>query len=119
MSENVTWVIELKIKEGQLEAFKALMPEMIEATKSSEEGTLIYEWYISENNDICHVVERYADSAAAMVHLGHFGEKYAERFLSYSDVTRLTIYGSPSDELSEAMGQFDPLTLSIIGGFVR
>jgi quinol monooxygenase YgiN len=47
------------------------MNDMVESTKA-EPGALNYEWFISEDGTSCHIYERYADSAAAMVHMGHF-----------------------------------------------
>ena len=79
MSENVYWVLETAIKPGEFENFKALMNEMVEDTQSNEPDTLNYEWTISENNETCHIYERYTDSAATMIHLGAFGEKFADR----------------------------------------
>ena len=40
---------------------------------------------LSEAGQTCTVLERYADSAAAMVHMGNFGEKFAPRFLALLD----------------------------------
>ncbi len=66
MSDAIHWVIELAIKDGQLDAFKALMTEMVEATQANETGATHYEWYISDDEKTCHIYERYVDSAATM-----------------------------------------------------
>ena len=44
MSDTVSWVLEMAIKPGELENFKALMEEMVEATQSTQPDTTIYEW---------------------------------------------------------------------------
>ena len=62
VSDNVFWVVELAIIPGQLDAFKALMNEMVAATQADEPGALNYEWFISEDGTTCHIYERYADS---------------------------------------------------------
>ena len=69
MRDNVHWLLELKIKDGALGDFKALMGEMVEATKSNEPNAMNYEWFISEDNATAHIYERYSDSAATMTHL--------------------------------------------------
>lgn len=53
MDKHVSWVIELAVKEGQLDTFKALMEEMVAGT-SPEPGTLGYEWYISGDGGTVH-----------------------------------------------------------------
>lgn len=118
MSEHVSWLLELAVKPGQLDAFEALMHEMVESTRA-EPGTLSYEWSISDAGDVCHVYERYADSAAALAHMGTFGGSFAGRFLAAATPTRLTVYGTPSDEVRKGLGGFGPMFLAPFGGFAR
>ena len=56
MEEHVSWVLEVVVKPGELDTYKALMEEMVEGT-STEPTTLNYEWYISEDEDVSFVVE--------------------------------------------------------------
>ena len=72
MESQVSWHVELQVKPGQLEALRALTTEMVESTKS-ELGALIYERFLSEDQQVIHVFERYIDSAAAVAHLASFG----------------------------------------------
>lgn len=119
MSDVIHWVLELEVQEGQLDAFKALVGEMADATKADEPGALIYEWFISDDEKSVHISERYADSAAAMVHLGNFGAKFAERFLAALAPIRLMVYGTPSEELRQALAGLGAMHMSQIGGFAR
>jgi quinol monooxygenase YgiN len=118
MSDNVHWVIEVNIKDGQLDAFKALANEMSKATKA-EDGTLAYEWYISDDGKHCHIYERYADSAAAMVHLANFGAKFAERFLACGEPGRFVVYGNANDDVRAGLAPMGAVHMSQIAGFVR
>lgn len=118
MSENVHWVLEVAIKEGELDNFKAVMNDMVAGTQD-EAGALIYEWFISDDEKSCHIYERYADSAATMVHLGNFGAKFAERFLTTADPTRFTVYGDPSGDVRDALAGFGAVHMAQIAGFTR
>ena len=80
MSDIVSWNLQMLVREGQLSDARELMPEMVESTRG-EPGTLGYEWFLDAGGTVCHIHERFADSDAAMVHLGNFGTKFAERFL--------------------------------------
>ena len=119
MSDHVHWMLEVAIKPGELDNFKALMNEMVEATEANEPNTLNYEWFISEDGSNCHIYERYADSAATMTHLGSFGQNYAERFLAMVNPTRFVVYGNPNDEVRQALAGFGAVHMEQIGGFAR
>ncbi len=119
MSETVQWVLEVAIKQGELNNFKALMNEMVEATQANEPNTTNYEWFIIDDGQTCHLYERYADSAATMTHLASFGENFADRFLAAVAPTRLVVYGNPSAEVREALAAFGAVHMAQIGGFAR
>lgn len=119
MKSNVCWMLELSIKSGKLNDFKTLMGEMVNSTKTSEPSTLNYEWYISNDNKTCHIYERYLDSNAVMIHLGTFGQKFAERFLAVVEPTRFIVYGNPSKDVTEALSGFGPVYMAQIDGFAR
>ena len=91
---------------------------MVESTQA-EAGTLSYEWFLSEDAGTCHLYERYQDSNAALVHLGSFGSKFAERFLGCVELTALHVYGEPSEELRAVHDGFGAVYLGTFGGFSR
>ncbi len=118
MEQHVSWVIELAVKDGQLDTFKTLMGEMVAGT-SSETGTLNYEWYISDDERTVHIFEKYADSDAMITHVSGFMEKWAGRFLESVDPTRFTVYGDPSPAARELLAAFGGTYLGPWGGFAR
>jgi quinol monooxygenase YgiN len=118
MSDNVFWVLELAIKSGEMDNFKALMGDMVAATHD-EPGALNYEWFISDDNETCHIYERFADSDAVLVHLGNFGANFAKRFVGCVRPTRQIVYGNLSDEARKAMKGMGAVHMAPIGGFTR
>lgn len=118
MSSTVSWNLQLAVHDGQLDTFRSLMKEMVESTLA-ETGTLTYEWFLSEDGTMCHLYERYADSAAALVHLGNFGSKFAERFLGCVEPTGLFVYGNPDEAAREVLQGFNAVFLGTLGGFSR
>jgi quinol monooxygenase YgiN len=119
MNDNVYWIVEVAIKDGELDNLRNLISEMADASQANEPGTLNYEWSISEDSKNCHIYERYADSAAALTHLGTFGEKYAERLMATVDMTRIVVYGDPNNEVKAAFAGSDVVFMSPFGGFSR
>lgn len=118
MSNVVSWNLQLAVREGRLEDFRSLMNEMVESTRA-EDGAHAYEWFISEDGTACHIYERYADSAAAMVHLATFGSRFADRFLSCVEPTGFSVYGDPSGEVRGVLDGFGAGYLEWFGGFTR
>ncbi len=119
MSDNVHWVVEIAIKDGELENLKALMNDAVAATQSNEPNTLNYEWFISEDGESCHIYERCTDSSATMTHLTNFGEKFGQRFMAIAEPRRLVLYGRPNDEVKRALAPFGAVHMNQIGGFKR
>ncbi len=118
MSNQISWHVELQIKQGQIDALRALTSEMVESTKN-ESGALIYERFISEDGQVVHVFERYIDSTAAIEHLVAFGKRYGERFAALVDRKRFTVFGVPSVELKQILDRFGAAYFVPFAGFSR
>jgi autoinducer 2-degrading protein len=118
MENTISWVLEMTVKPGQLDTLKELMEQMVAAT-SAEPGATNYEWYLSEDGTTLHIYERYVDSDAAVAHGASFVANWAAQFMSCLDVTRLTVYGNPSESLRKAFESQGPTYLGTLGGFAR
>ncbi len=118
MEGHVSWVVEVAVKDGALDAFTELMEEMVAGT-GTEPQTLAYEWYISGDGRTVHIYEKYADSEAMVAHVSGFVEKWAARFMACVDVTRFVVYGDPSAAARELLAGFGPVYLGPWGGFSR
>src|SRR5262245_41602914 len=116
MGNQVAWQVELAVKPGALESFRALTGEMVEATRG-EPGVLSYERFVSADGTVVHVYERYADSAAAVAPLRRFEKTFGKRFVDLVDRTRFTVYGTPSAELCRMLDGFGATYLRPFGGF--
>ena len=119
MSSHVYWILELEINPGREDDFRTLMAEMVSATQGNEPGTLNYEWTTSADGRVCHIYERYADSAAVMTHLAAFAERFAGRFMEVLTPSRFVVYGTPSAGVKEALADFDPTYMEPVAGFSR
>lgn len=118
MNDHVSWIFEVAVKPGKIDAFRTLMEEMVESTRA-EPGALVYEWFVSDDGGIVLLYERYADSAAVLTHSGAFQAKFARRFMDLVDPTRFTVLGTPSDEAKAALSVAGRVFLQPFGGFVR
>ena len=105
MGGQVSWHVELAVKPGELENFRALTREMVEVARS-EPGVLIYERFAGQDGKVVHVYERYSDSAAALAHLLEFQQRFGERFSGMVDRKRFTVFGAADDELRRLLDGF-------------
>lgn len=119
MSDIIEWVLEMEVHAGAADRIQPLINEMVAATQADEPGALHYEYYITEDRAHVTVIERYADSAAALVHLGNFGAKFADRFFAIFAPMRFTLYGPANDELRAAVAGLDARHQARIAGFHR
>ena len=118
MNENVYWVIDLAVNPGRFEDLKTLIAELLEANQK-EVGFLTCEFAISDDRQVCHIYERFQDSAAVITHLQLFGANFSARFFEILKPTRFVICGTPSVEVKDAFAQFNPIYLAPLGGFRR
>ncbi|MYJ95355.1 MAG: antibiotic biosynthesis monooxygenase [Proteobacteria bacterium] len=116
MTSEVSWQVELAVKPGKLDNFRALTREMVESTKD-EPGVLLYERFAGDDGKIIYVYERYTDSSSAVSHLLAFGKKYSERFMNMVERKRFMVFGFPSDELKAILDQFDATYHTPFEGF--
>lgn len=114
----VHWLLELSIELSHSDDFDKIMKELVDEA-DRETGTMACEWNFNDNGTVCYIYERFANADAAMIHLGMFGERFADQFLSICRVTDLTILGYANDEVKAVLKGFNPTVLNQRAGFAR
>jgi quinol monooxygenase YgiN len=115
-AKAVYWIVELQIHPGAETAFHAAREKLVASTKE-EAGALNYEW--SESGDgLCHIYERYADAAAAKLHLARSGELVKKMVESVARLS-FTLYGTPDEELKQMLAGRGAVVMKAVGGFGR
>ena len=87
------------VREGKLEAFRALSERFVERTKT-EPDCLFYGFSFNGNVAFCR--EGYAGAEALLHHVGHVSDLLAEA-ATISDITRLEVHGIEA-ELAKLRG---------------
>lgn len=116
-ADDVHWHITMTVNEGQADAVKPLLDRMVTATEANEPGALTYD-YMGDGDQV-HIVERYADNAAAMTHMGNFGANFVGEFMTAFTVKSVAVYGPAGDDLKAALAPFSPTYMQRISGFSR
>ena len=116
MFENIGWIVEAKIQNGKRDEFKAVVDEIVSATRA-EGGTLNYQYYVSDDGDVL-VYERFADVESAHIHISNW-DNFADRWLAAAPAARMVHLGDLPDELRERHAALAPKMLKPFGGFAR
>ena len=95
----------LNIHDGKLARFKEVAQRCAQTVREKDNGTLQYDWFLSSDQSVCEVREKYRDSSAVLEHMGNLGDTLGE-LLSISDLS-LEVYGSPSKTLLGALEGLD------------
>lgn len=106
-----------KVREGQMDAFKALAERFVEKTQS-EPKCLYYGFTF--NGDQAHCREGYQDAEGLLAHVGNVGALLQEA-MKIADVARLEIHGPESElsKLREPLADLNPEFFSLEYGFRR
>lgn len=90
---------QLKIRPGQLEAFKAQAAEIVRLACEKDTQTLRFDWFISEDGTQCEVHETYEGDAAFFEHTQHIMEARAALFRESVDGHHVTAFGDVPQRL--------------------
>lgn len=118
MSNDVAWIVELAVKDGQKDAANAMIDELVAATKADEPDVLNYEWHVSASGNEALIYERYKSAAAAQLHLDNFGAR-ADRFSEIFDFTNVIILSDLPADMREALDGLSPKYRLPRNGFVN
>ena len=116
MSEQVGWIVEARLRDGQREAFRGVMEDLVAETER-EGGTLVYEYYVSDDGDVM-VLERFRDVVSAELHIGTW-DRHAERWIACAEPTRMVHLGDLPESVRSRHEALEPLHLKTFGGFAR
>ena len=92
---------------SNVEAFKENIRQSYEIA-AGEPGTLMYAWFRGADGTSFIAREVFVDSAAVLVHAGNVGAQL-EQWITLSDSFSVELFGSPSDELKDAIAELDPV----------
>ena len=118
MTDYIRVVAELSISEGKIDEFKKKAAAFIERVEANEPDTLSFELFLSDDESKCYTTEKYEESEALMAHLGNIGDLLGPIF-EIAPLTGLMIFGSPSDELRQALAPLSPTFFEHWNGFTR
>jgi quinol monooxygenase YgiN len=104
--DELQLTLRFTILDGKIVEFRHLAERCMESARTKDSGTLQYDWFFSSDGAECVVRERYRDSAAVLQHAANLGELMPA--IAAVATPDIEIYGTPSDQLLEAIASFAP-----------
>lgn len=101
MNTKLEVIAHMTIRKGKLEGFRQQAAEIIRLAKNKDTKTIRYDWFLSNDNSECEVLEAYESSEGLMDHVMHIREARDQLFRDFADDHAVSIYGQPSPELVE------------------
>ena len=102
MTSYLRATAEHSIIEGKVDEFKQLACKIIERVEKTEPSTLSYEWFLSQDESKCYVVQIYKDSNAVLFHLSNIVDLLGP-FHEIAPLTELKLFGNPSVKLRHVL----------------
>jgi quinol monooxygenase YgiN len=99
-------VARMKIRQGQLEAFKSQAAELLRLTRERDTQTLRYDSFINEATMECEVHEAYLNEQGFMEHNQHIMQAREVLFHEYADDHRICVFGEVSPQLMQFLDKF-------------
>lgn len=117
MQDEIYSVYHLSMKPSDVDAFKLLVEQIVEAT-AKEPDTTTYEYVVNANRTVIHVVERYR-TKGLLPHVEQTFTPFAERFLALAKIEKLYVYGDTTPEIRAKLDGFGAEYLTPFAGFSR
>ncbi len=90
-----------KVRQGQLDGFKAQAAEIVRLTREQDTHTLRCDWFINEDGTECEVHEAYVSDEGLIEHNTHVMGARAILFEKYAYDHRMSVYGEISQHLKD------------------
>ena len=117
--EKIIFILDMEVIEGKEKSVDSLISRLVKNVKSTEPGTIIYQYFKSVDNKIS-LYEVYNNNEDALYHVTSFlNGKLRSEFESTFLVKSFQVLGNSSEKLKEAMTVYTEDHRFISNGFKR
>jgi quinol monooxygenase YgiN len=116
---TVEVIAHVKVREGQLEGFKAQAAEIVRVTQEQDTHTTRCDWFLNEDGTECEVHEMFPDEQGLIEHQMHIMGPRTVLFRDFAYDHRSAIYGAVSQDfinMVKARMGAAPTTFSFLQG---
>ena len=118
-SESIIFYLDLNIKNNSVNV-EEFLDGVVKSVNESELGTMLYEYYLSEDKKKVSLIEIYKTDADAVIHMKNFlAAPHSGPFLETFEIESFKVMGNSSNELKEILNDFTRDHRKLIRGFKR
>ena len=118
-SDSIIFYLDLNIKNNSVNV-EEFLDGVVKSVNESEPGTILYEYYLSEDKKKVSLIEIYKTDADAVIHMKNFlAAPHSGPFLETFEIESFKVMGNSSNELKEILNDFTRDHRKLIRGFKR
>lgn len=80
---------------------------------------MAYEYNVTSDNSVIHILEHYRDSTAVVHHVSKTFSQFAADFTALAAVESFTVYGTPDPEAKVILDSFGAVYVTPFDGFTK
>jgi len=111
MKNRISVIATLELVGDKLSELQAVVTELQQHCKQTENGMLQYDWYKADNSSTIKVLETYVDSEAVLLHFDNY-KSFAPRLSEFRTFVSLEVYGNASNELRKRVEKINAIHYS-------
>ena len=118
-SDQIIFYLDLNVTNNSVN-LKEFLDGVVKSVNETEPGTMIYEYYLSEDKKKVSLIEIYKTDADAVIHMKNFlAAPHSGPFLETFEIESFKVMGNSSNELKEILNDFTKDHRKLIRGFKR
>ena len=118
-TDSIIFYLDLKIINNDVNV-EEFLDGIVKTVKETEPGTLLYEYYLSEDRKKVSLIEIYKADSDAVIHMKNFlNAPHSGPFLETFEIESFKVMGNSSIALKEILNDFTKDHRKLILGFKR
>jgi hypothetical protein len=118
-SDSIIFYLDLNVINNSVNV-EEFLNGVVESVNENEPGTILYEYYLSEDKKKVSLIEIYKTDADAVIHMKNFlAAPHSGPFLETFEIESFKVMGNSSNELKEILNDFTKDHRKLIRGFKR
>ena len=118
-SDSIIFYLDLNVINNSVNV-KEFLSGVVKSVNETEPGTMLYEYYLSEDKKKVSLIEIYKTDVDAVTHMKNFlAAPHSGPFLETFEIESFKVMGNSSNELKEILNDFTRDHRKLIRGFKR
>ena len=118
MEKQIQVRVELTIADDKIEELMSQMPSIIERVERNEPDIIGYQWYLSENDTKCYIIEWFKNPQAWLTHLSNV-EPTLPALFAIAPITLFEAFGDIPKEVEDIVKPLGAVIYKRLSGFIR